>query len=152
MNNKTIYTILFILSAITAGSIAINILQVRSTLDPVLEQDRGTLAFSLQLIRRSGVIASSTPSTGLVEIEYHGTGGTPADMQVWVTSGTLIQRTHMGTSTDGIVRSMSVEPITQADLQVGEPVYMGIVNSVANNRFEASLITVGDVLPEVQGF
>ena len=73
-------------------------------------------------------------------------------MQVWVTSGTLIQRTHMGTSTDGIVRSMSVEPITQADLQVGEPVYMGIVNSVANNRFEASLITVGDVLPEVQGF
>lgn len=148
MNTKdsTTLVLLFICTALLAGSCVLNILQFQQAQNAPIKKVQVSLLNKVPDIQRTGIVAENNPDERWLLVSYTDETGHSERLRAWVVAATSIQRTHTITLS-GVAENASVENINQKDLHVGETAYIIVVNSADRTRLEVSRITVGDLLP-----
>ncbi|MCX6819762.1 MAG: hypothetical protein NT019_00510 [Candidatus Adlerbacteria bacterium] len=148
MNTKDSLTmpLLFICAFLLAGSCVVNMLQFQQAQNLSVKKAQTNLLLKIPDVQRIATIVKNNFDERWVRISYTDGEGQTEQLQAWVTSATVIQRTQAG-AVSGVTERASVEDIDQKDLRVGEPIYIIMRNSSDQQRLEASRITVGDLLP-----
>ncbi|MEI6863790.1 MAG: hypothetical protein WCK46_00245 [Candidatus Adlerbacteria bacterium] len=148
MNTKDSLAIplLFICTFLLAASCVVNMLQFQQAQNVSVKKAQTNLLLKIPDVQRIATLVKNNSDERWVRISYTDGEGQTEQLQAWVTSATVIQRTR-GTKVSGVTERASVEDIDQKDLRVGEPIYIIMRNSSDQQRLEASRITVGDLLP-----
>lgn len=141
------YIICGCLSALLAGSVTLNVLQLREHEELNLRKDRAGFSGTVAELRRTGAIVRVDPGERSVTVSYTNEKGQGEALKAYLKTGTSIQRVVAVRSEDGMVTSLQFEPIPVDQLRAGDDVYVVVRHIVEKGHFEANVVWTGDLLP-----
>lgn len=136
-----------ILALLLGASVAWNVLLAARIRQFPEERMRAIITSSHETLRRSGTVAENDVANRTLTAEYAGEYGERRRIRVKVPETLQIQRTRLSAGADGVAASMQTEPIAQQAVAIGEPIYIVAPMTSGEERFTASVIIVGDLLP-----
>lgn len=147
MNQKNTLTLLFVLAALLAGSVTLNIMQASGAEDPNYQKARTNTLSIIKDIRKTGTLVENNSVEGWMTFSYDTGTGRVATAKVWITPNATMTRVRATTGADGVIGGVSILPIEQWDFVVGETIFILFTNSAEHSRLEASTVIAGDLLP-----
>jgi hypothetical protein len=136
-----------VLAILLGASVAWNVQLTKRVREFPETRARAIIASSHEMLRRTGTIAENDVAGRTLTVEYEGESGEKKRIRVRVPEALSIQRTRLSADQDGALASMQVETVTQASLAIGEPAYVVAAVTTGQERFTASVVMVGDLLP-----
>ena len=146
MNNKLELIFIFLLCTLLSGSIVLNLIQFNLAHTASISKARTSVAQNADHIRRIGSVTENNTDERYLIFSYQESDASTGETKVWITDATGIGRI-IPKKEKGIIETISIAPIEQKDIHLGDEVYINMDSSVTNDRLEAASILLGELLP-----